>query len=301
MTMTDDDVAAGAGGAEAARAAVSELLEAGLLDRVMSRAESGELTLTGEGGFLPEMVKAVLERGLAAELTGHLGYEKGDPAGRGTPNSRNGSSPKTLATEVGPVPLAVPRDRDGSFEPRLVPKGARRAGGLDEVIISLYAGGMTVRDIQHHLARTVGTELSHDTISRVTDAVAEEVKAWQARPLEELYPVIYLDALVVKVRDGHQVRNKAAHIAVGVDLDGIKHVLGIWVQAAEGAKFWAGICAELRNRGVRDVLIVCCDGLTGFPEAVEATWPAAMVQTCTVHYADLRVMPTSRPELRVAA
>jgi len=131
--------------------------------------------------------------------------------------------------------------------------------------------------------RTIGTELSHDTISRVTDAVAEEVKAWQARPLEELYPVIYLDALVVKVRDGHQVRNKAAHIAVGVDLDGIKHVLGIWVQAAEGAKFWAGVCAELRNRGIRDVLIVCCDGLTGFPEAVEATWPDAMVQTCTVH------------------
>src|SRR5579862_7604884 len=142
MTMTDDDVAAGAGGSGAARAAVSELLDAGLLDRVMSRAESGELALTGEGGFLPEMVKAVLERGLAAELTGHLGYEKGDPAGRGTPNSRNGSSPKTLATEVGPVPLAVPRDRDGSFEPRLVPKGARRAGGLDEIVISLYAGGM---------------------------------------------------------------------------------------------------------------------------------------------------------------
>ena len=283
MTMTDDEAVAGAGGPGAARAAVSELVDAGLLDRVIEQAGAGKLALTGEGGFLPEMVKAVLERGLAAELTGHLGYEKGDPAGRGSPNSRNGTSPKTLATEVGPVPLAVPRDRDGSFEPRLVPKGARRAGGLDEMIISLYAGGMTVRDIQHHLARTVGTALSHDTISRITDAVAEEVKAWQARPLEELYPVIYLDALVVKVRDGHQVRNKAAHIAVGVDLDGIKHVLGIWVQAAEGAKFWAGICAELRNRGVRDVLIVCCDGLTGFPEAVEATWPAAMVQTCTVH------------------
>jgi putative transposase len=262
---------------------VEELVSAGLLDRVVERAEAGELALTGEGGFLPEMVKAVLERGLAAELTGHLGYEKGDPAGRGSPDSRNGTSPKTLATEVGPVPLDVPRDRNGSFEPRLVPQGARRAGGLDEMIISLYAGGMTVRDIQHHLARTIGTELSHDTISRITDAVAEEVKAWQARPLEELYPVIYLDALVVKVRDGHQVRNKAAHLAVGAGLDGIKHVLGIWVQAAEGAKFWAGVCAELRNRGVRDVLIVCCDGLTGFPEAVEATWPAAMVQTCTVH------------------
>src|SRR3984957_19899339 len=284
MTMTDDAVNDEAGGPGAiARAAVQELAEAGLLDRVVERAGAGELALTGEGGFLPEMVRAVLERGLAAELTGHLGYEKGDPAGRGTPNSRNGAMPKTLATEVGPVPLAVPRDRAGSFEPRLVPKGSRRAGGLNEMIISLYAGGMTVRDIQHHLARTIGTELSHDTISNITDAVAEEVKAWQARPLEELYPVIYLDALVVKVRDGHQVRNKAAHIAVGVDLDGIKHVLGIWVQAAEGAKFWAGVCAELRNRGVRDVLIVCCDGLTGFPEAIEAAWPLATVQTCTVH------------------
>src|SRR5690349_22642587 len=202
MTMTDHSETAGPG---AARAAVRELAEAGLLDRVVERAEAGELALTGEGGFLPEMVKAVVERGLAAELTGHLGYEKGDPAGRGSANSRNGTSPKTLATEVGPVPLAVPRDRDGSFEPRLVPKGTRRAGGLDEMIISLYAGGMTVRDIQHHLARTIGTELSHDTISNITDAVAEEVKAWQARPLEELYPIVYLDALVVKVRDGHQV------------------------------------------------------------------------------------------------
>jgi putative transposase len=284
MTMTEESRESPAG-AElgGARALVAELAEAGVLDRVMKGAEAGEVRLTGEGGFLPEMVRAVLERGLAAELTGHLGYEKGDPAGRGTANSRNGSSGKTLATEVGPVGLAVPRDRAGSFEPRLVPKGSRRAGGLDEMIISLYAGGMTVRDIQYHLARTIGTELSHDTISQITDAVAEEVKAWQARPLEEIYPVIYLDALVVKVRDGHQVRNKSAHIAVGIDLDGVKHVLGIWVQAAEGAKFWAGICAELRNRGVRDVLIVCCDGLTGFPEAVEATWPQAMVQTCTVH------------------
>jgi len=220
---------------------------------------------------------------LAAELTDHLGYEKGDPAGRGSSNSRNGSTPKTVATEVGDVALNTPRDRAGSFEPRLVPKGARRAGGLDEMIISLYAGGMTVRDIQHHLARTLGTDLSHETISNITDAVLEEVKSWQARPLEEIYPIVYLDALVVKVRDGHQVRNKAAHIAVGVDLDGVKHVLGIWVQASEGAKFWAGVCAELRNRGVRDVLIVCCDGLTGFPEAIEATWPQSTVQTCTVH------------------
>jgi putative transposase len=270
-------------GSSPAREAINEMLEAGLLDSVMDRVDAGGLALTGEGGFLPEMIKAVLERGLRAELTDHLGYEKGDPAGRGSANSRNGSTPKTLATEVGDVAIGTPRDRAGSFEPRLVPKGARRTGGLDEMIISLYAGGMTVRDIQHHLARTLGTELSHETISNITDAVAEEVKAWQSRPLEEIYPIIYLDALVVKVRDGHTVRNRAAHIAVGVDLDGIKHVLGIWVQATEGAKFWAGVCAELRNRGVRDVLIVCCDGLTGFPEAIEATWPAATVQTCTVH------------------
>ncbi|MER7893059.1 IS256 family transposase, partial [Micromonospora sp. NPDC094482] len=259
------------------------MIDAGLLDEVMRRVDAGEVALTGEGGFLPEMLKAVLQRGLQAELTGHLGYEKGDPAGRGSPNSRNGSTPKTVLTEVGPVPLEVPRDRAGTFEPRLVAKGVRRAGGLDDMIISLYAGGMTVRDIQHHLARTLGTELSHETISKITDSVLDEVKAWQSRPLEEIYPIIYLDALVVKVRDGHQVRNKAAHIAVGVDLDGVKHVLGIWVQAAEGAKFWAGVCAELRNRGIRDVLIVCCDGLTGFAEAIEATWPLSTVQTCTVH------------------
>ncbi len=220
------------------------------LDDLVDRADEGGVQLTGPGGFLPEMIKAVLERGLAAELTGHLGYEIGDPAGRGSPNSRNGSTPKTVQTEVGAVPLDVPRDRQSSFEPRLVPKGERRLGGLDDMIISLYAGGMTVRDIQHHLARTVGTDLSHETISKITDAVAEEVKAWQSQPLEEIYPIVYFDALVVKVRDGHQVRNKAAHLAVGVDLDGIKHVLGIWVQASEGAKFWAGVCAELANRGV---------------------------------------------------
>ncbi|GAA5005508.1 IS256 family transposase [Actinopolymorpha pittospori] len=266
-----------------ARQVVNEMVDAGLLDDLMDRVDRDGLALTGAGGFLPELVKAVLERGLQAELSDHLGYAKGDPAGRGSPNSRNGTTPKTVETQVGPVALDTPRDRAGSFEPRLVPKGSRRLGGLDEQIISLYAGGMTVRDIQHHLARTLGTDLSHETISKVTDAVAEEVKAWQSRPLEEIYPIIYLDALVVKVRDGHQVRNRAAHIAVGVDLDGIKHVLGIWVQATEGAKFWAGVCAELANRGVRDVLIVCCDGLSGFPEAIEATWPQTTVQTCTVH------------------
>jgi putative transposase len=229
------------------------------------------------------MIKAVLERGMEAELTGHLGYDKGDPAGKGSGNSRNGSTPKTVGTEVGDIALDQPRDRNSTFASALVPKGARRLGGLEDMIISLYAGGMTIRDIQHHLASTLGTDLSHETISKVTDAVAEEVTAWQTRPLEAFYPVIYLDALVVKIRDGAHVSNRAAHIAVGVDMDGVKHVLGIWIQASEGAKFWASVCAELANRGVKDVLIVCCDGLTGFPEAIEATWSQAMVQTCVVH------------------
>jgi putative transposase len=205
-----------------AREAVEKMVQAGMLDDLMNQVDSGELQLTGDGGFLPELVRRVLEAGLAAELTDHLGYERHDRAGHGSGHSRNGFTAKRLGTEVGDLDLATPRDRLGSFEPRLVSKGQRRVGGLSDMIISLYAGGMTVRDIQHHLARTLGTELSHDTISKITDEVAEEVKAWQARPLEEIYPIIYLDALVVKVRDGHHVRNKAAHVAVGVDLDGVK-------------------------------------------------------------------------------
>ena len=229
------------------------------------------------------MLKASLERGLDVELSDHVGYDRGDPDATMFSNSRNGTFPKTVASEVGDIELAVPRDRNGTFTPMLVPKGNRRLDGLDAMIVSLYAGGMTIRDIGHHLASTIGTELSHETISKVTDAVCDEVLAWQSRPLEALYPVIYLDAIIVKVRDGGHVRNKAAHLAVGVDMDGVKHVLGIWVQASEGAKFWASVCAELANRGVKDVLIVCCDGLTGFPEAIEATWPQATVQTCVVH------------------
>ena len=260
-----------------------ELFDEDMLDKLMAATDERGLALTGEGGFLPEMIKAVLERGMDAELSNHLGYEKGDRAGHGSGNSRNGTTPKTVGTEVGDVALDQPRDRRSTFASALVPKGARRLGGLEDMIISLYAGGMTIRDIQHHLAATLGTELSHETISKVTDAVVEEVTTWQTRPLEAFYPVIYLDALVVKIRDGAHVANRSAHIAVGVDMDGIKHVLGIWVQASEGAKFWAGVCAELANRGVKDVLIVCCDGLTGFPEAIEATWPQATAQTCVVH------------------
>jgi transposase-like protein len=258
------------------------LKESGALDEIFARIDAGE-ALTGHAGLLKGMLKATLERGLEAESTDHVGYERGDPDAAMFPNSRNGTYPKTVASEIGDIELAVPRDRNGTFTPMLVPKGARRLDGLDAMIVSLYAGGMTIRDIQHHLVSTIGTELSHETISKITDAICDEVLAWQQRPLEALYPVIYLDAVIVKVRDGGHVRNKAAHIAVGVDFEGVKHVLGIWVQTTEGAKFWASVCSELANRGVRDVLIVCCDGLTGFPEAIAATWPQATVQTCVVH------------------
>jgi len=280
MTMTKSDKRKDESEARRLR---RELFDDEMLDRLMAASDERGVTLTGEGGFLPEMIRAVLERGMDAELTDHLGYDRGDRAGHGSGNSRNGTTPKTVGTEVGDVVLDQPRDRNSSFASALVPKGSRRLGGLEDMIISLYAGGMTIRDIQHHLAATLGTELSHETISNVTDAVADEVLAWQSRPLEAFYPVIYLDALVVKIRDGAHVSNRAAHLAVGVDLDGVKHVLGIWVQASEGAKFWTSVCAELANRGVRDVLIVCCDGLTGFPQAIEGTWPQAMVQTCVVH------------------
>ena len=267
----------------AAREATERLKASGALDELFARIDAGEVELEGHDGLIQQLIKAGLERGLNAELSDHLGYERGDPAAAFFPNSRNGSFPKTVASQVGDVELDIPRDRDGTFSPTLVPKGSRRLSGLDEMIISLYAGGMTLRDIEYHLASTIGTEISRETLSKIVDEVCDEVLAWQRRALEAFYPVIYLDALVVKVRDGAHVRNKAAHIAVGVDLDGIKHVLGIWVQTTEGAKFWAGVCAELANRGVKDVLIVCCDGLTGFPEAIEATWPESTVQTCVVH------------------
>lgn len=268
------------------RVLVDSLVSSGALDPLLERIDGGQIELTGDGGLLGELTRVALERGLQAEMTSHLGYAPGDresKTGGGHANSRNGSYPKTLSTPVGEVTVQVPRDRDGSFTPRLVPKHSRRLGGLDEMIISLYAGGMTVRDIQHHLFKTVGTELSPETISSITDAVAEAVLEWQERPLDEFYPIMYLDAVRVKVRDNGRVLPKAAHIAVGVDMDGVKHVLGIWVQDNEGASFWAHVCAEMANRGMTDVLIVCCDGLKGLPEAVEATWPRAIVQTCVVH------------------
>ena len=236
--------------------------------------------MTGTDGLLPALHQGRPWRGAwPLGLSEHLGYDKGEPTTQARGNARNGTTSKMVDSEVGPFEIEVPRDRAGTFTPRLVRKGQRRLDGLDAMIISLYAGGMTVRDIQHHLAST----LSVGTISRITDAVADAVLEWQRRPLEEFYPVVYLDAIRVKVRVDHRVASRSAHIAVGVDMDGIKHVLGIWVQAEEGASFWAHVCAELANRGVKDVLIVCCDGLTGLPEAIEATWPQATVQTCVVH------------------
>ena len=278
--MNDDDVVvARASGRET----VEELRRSGALDALFERLDAGEVEMTGSEGLLPALLKEALERGLAAELTEHLGYEKGQTSGQARSNTRNGTTKKTVMSEVGAFEIEVPRDRAGSFTPRLVRKGQRRLDGLDSMIISLYAGGMTVRDIRHHLASTLGVEVSAGTISTITDAVCEAVLEWQHRPLEAFYPVIYLDAIRIKVRCDHRVENRAAHLAVGVDMEGVKHVLGIWVQADEGASFWAHVCAELANRGLRDVLIVCCDGLAGLPEAIEATWPQSMVQTCVVH------------------
>jgi putative transposase len=251
--------------------------------RLVAQAREEGLDVTGDSGLLQQMMKSVLEAALAEELTDHLGYEPGDPAGRGSGNSRNGSTPKRLLTEAGPVELETPRDRAGTFEPQIVPKGQRRLDGIDKIVLGLYAKGMTVRDIQAHLGEIYDVTVSPDLISRITDAVHAEVAEWQSRPLDAVYPVIFLDALVCKVRDGGSVRNKAAHLAVGVDVEGRKEVLGIWVETTEGAKFWLRVMNELKARGVADVLIAVCDGLTGLPEAINVVWPQTRVQTCIVH------------------
>ncbi|EEI28286.1 transposase, Mutator family [Corynebacterium glucuronolyticum ATCC 51867] len=235
------------------------------------------------------LLQASVNAGLQAEIDAHLGYEYSDRTAKAKVegdqgnNFRNGSYTKTVDSGYGPLQVVMPTDRAGTFVLRMVPKGARRLTGLDDMIISLYAGGMTVRDIQHHLASTIGVDMSPDTISTVTDAVLDEVMVWQNRQLDEFYPVIFLDALRVKISDGHRVVNKACYMAVGVDMDGIKHILGLWIADTEKASFWAAVCADLANRGVQDVFIVCCDGLRGLPEAVEATCPDSMVQTCIVH------------------
>ena len=237
--------------------------------------------ITGPGGLLAQLAGRVIETALETELTDHLGHPPGGVPG--SANVRNGSTGKTVATDLGPVEIKTPRDRQGSFEPQLVAKRQTRLAGLDEKILGLYAGGMSVRDISAHLSELYGTEIGRDTISRITDAVMADVEAWRTRPLETVYPIVYFDALVVKVREDRSVRSRACYLAIGVSVDGEREVLGIWWRETEGAKFWLAVLNDLHHRSVEDVLVCCVDGLTGFPEAIAAVFPHAWVQTCIVH------------------
>jgi len=238
--------------------------------------------LIGENGLLKQLTKRLVEKALQAELSEHLGHDRHEAVANTSGNTRNGKSKKTLKGEFGELPIDIPRDRLGSFEPQLIPKHQTRWAGFDDKIISLYARGMTVREIQSHLQEMYATEVSPSLISSVTDAVADEVKAWQARPLDAIYPIVYLDCIHVKVRDG-AVRVKAVYLAIGITMAGEKEVLGLWLAQTEGAKFWLQVVTELRNRGVHDIFIACVDGLKGFPEAIEAVFPKAVVQLCIVH------------------
>ena len=253
-----------------------------VIDQLLADYKKPE-DIIGENGLLKQLTKAVLERALQAELTDHLGFEKHDPAGHGSGNSRNGMSRKTLKGDFGELDLETPRDRQASFEPKIVAKGQKRFTGFDDKIISMYARGMSTREIQGHLEEIYNVEVSPTLISNVTEAVLEEVKAWQGRPLEELYPIVYLDALRVKIRDSGHIQNQAIYVVLGVNLEGHKEVLGLWVAQQEGAKFWLQVLTELKNRGVKDIFLACVDGLKGFPEAIEAVYPRTEVQLCIVH------------------
>jgi putative transposase len=257
------------------------LLPADALQDALSGLEPEQIT--GPGGLLAQLAGRVIETALGAELTEHLGYPAGQAPPGGAGNHRNGSIPKTVQTDLGPVRISTPRDRRGSFEPKLVAKRQTRLAGLDDKILALYAGGMSVRDIAAHLADLYDVEIGRDTISRVTDAVLEDVAAWRSRPLEAVYPIVYFDAMFVKVREDRSVRARACYLALGVTCDGDREVLGLWWQETEGAKFWLAVLNDLHRRGVQDVLIACVDGLHGFPDAIEAVFPQAWVQTCIVH------------------
>jgi transposase-like protein len=261
---------------------VKNLLPDAVVDELLARCEKPEDLMKADGVFA-QMTKQVMERALGAELSHHLGYEAGERPPAGEPNRRNGYSGKTLVGEHGEVRIEVPRDRAGEYEPQLVRKRQKRFEGFDEKIIAMYARGMTVREIQGFLQDQYRVEVSADLISTVTSAVLEEVKAWQNRPLERIYPVVFLDALRVKIRDEGLVRNKAVYLALGITLEGTKEVLGLWIEQNEGAKFWLRVCNELKNRGVSDILIAVVDGLKGFPEAINAVFPETTIQTCIVH------------------
>ena len=269
-----------------------------LLDEMIVHSEGN---LLGPTGLIKQLTKALVERMLEGELSHHLGYQKHDPAGNGSGNSRNGKSKKTLKGDLGETTIEVPRDREGTFEPKIVEKHQTRFEGFDDKIVSMYARGMTVRDIQGHLQQMYGVEVSPGLISDITDRVMEEVKAWQDRPLEPLYPILYLDALMVKMRQDGKVENRAVYTAIGVDLEGKKSVLGLWTSSNEGARYWLSVLTGLKNRGVKDVLMVCADGLKGFPEAVEAVFPKAMVQTCIVHMLRASLKFGALKERKVAA
>jgi len=290
-----DGVAGGAGsepGGRASRPAggepfeIPEAIRDRLSDEVIDELLAGARTeeeIVGPGGVLARLTKRLVERAMSAELSEHLGYEPHQEPPGGVGNTRNGSTPKTLATEHGPVDVRTPRDRNGSFEPQIVRKGQRRFQGFDDKILALYSRGLSTRDIEAHLAEIYGVAVGRDLISRVTDAVMEDVREWQQRPLDDVYPVIFLDALVLKVREGGTVQRKACYLALGVTVEGERDVLGMWFQETEGAKFWMQILSELKQRGVNDILICCVDGLKGFPEAIEAVFPTTTVQTCIVH------------------
>ncbi len=265
---------------------VSDDLRRVLPDEVIDELLAGRKTeeeIAGPGGLLSQLTKRVVERAMEVELTDHLGYEPHQEPSGGAGNTRNGSTPKTLQTEHGPVGIRTPRDRDGSFEPKIVRKRQRRFEGFDDKILALYSRGLSTRDIEAYLRDMYGVSVGRDLISRVTDAVMEDVRSWQQRPLEDVYPILYLDAFVVKIRDGGSVVRKACYLALGVTMEGERDVLGMWFQQTEGAKFWMQVLSELKQRGVQDILICCVDGLKGFPEAIEAIYPATTVQTCIVH------------------
>ena len=253
-----------------------------LIDELLKDYRGPE-DILGERGILKELTRKILERALQAELTHHLGYGKYAPEGRNTGNSRNGKTKKTLIGEAGELPIETPRDREGSFEPVIVRKGQKRFDGFDGKILSLYARGMTTREIQGHLEEVYGVEVSPELISHVTQEVMEEVRDWQNRPLEAVYPILYLDALMVKTRAQGHIVTKAVYLAVGVDLHGLKEVLGLWIEETEGAKFWLQVLTELKNRGVQDIFLACVDGLTGLPEAIETLYPKVQVQLSVVH------------------
>lgn len=272
-----------AGESAAAARAVASVFSPEVLDSLIKDAKKSDTPIDGANGLLNELTKAVLERALQAEMTEHLGYEAGDPAGRGSGNSRNGVTSKTVGTTAGEVTIEVPRDRNGSFEPAIVPKRKRRLSNINEVILSLYSRGMTTRDIEAHLGEVYGVSASRELISKVTDVVLEEIVTWQNRTLDEVYPIVYIDGLRLKIKDNGVVGTKVAYLAIGVDVEGRKHALGVWIQDTEGAKFWQKVIIDLRNRGVKDILIACCDGLTGLPDAIRSVFPETSVQTCVVH------------------